>query len=228
MRFESALFYFKEVRDWVKIWIPGTTDTGDQGTIHSTVTNTNVTITANGKLGNCLYFNNKGVLIGSPSPLSNDTDDWTFACWMKVNAVHNGCLFSDRNSTNMNGITIFYYSNQWIIDDGARWQFTPTNTIAVNTWYHVCIVRKKGIGKYLYINGDLDSSTTTIGTPGNICVTNYAIGNSQSAPTTVTGNQFNGYLNDIRVYDRALSEQEIKKLSQGLILHLPLSRKGFG
>lgn len=137
-----------------------------------------MTIDANGKIGGCLKFNNTGNLIGKPGPLNNDTNDWTFACWMKVNSSHNGCLFSDRTEINTTGVSIFYYRSEWLVDDGVRWQFTPRTAISANTWYHVCVVRKKNVGKYLYINGILDSSTATTGTPTTISTQAFAIGNS--------------------------------------------------
>ena len=39
---------------------------------------------------------------------------------------------------------------------------------------------------------------------------------------------YNGCLNDVRIYDHALSPLEIKHIAQGLILHYPLNRGGFG
>ena len=36
------------------------------------------------------------------------------------------------------------------------------------------------------------------------------------------------YLNDFRIYDHCLSENEIKRLAQGLIVHYPLNRQGLG
>lgn len=208
----------------LRIWLPLTGNLNNNGLEDTTVTGTNVTVDANGKLGSCYSFNgSSSYLLGTQSSISNDTSDWSFCCWMKVNNAHNGCLFSCRNSINNNGIAIFYYNSQWIIDDGVRWQFTPTVTINSNKWYHVCVVRKKGVGKYLYIDGVLDSSTTTTGTPTNVCTTNFAIGNSQQTPTTVSANWLNGYLNDVRFYDHALSIKEIKELAKGLVVHYPLT-----
>ena len=213
----------------LKVWIQGTKDINDYGLSNTSITNSNVTLDSSGKLGSCLSFNGSSShLLGSPAPLTNNSNEWTFACWMKVNAVHNGCLLSERVGVNSTGITIFYYSSQWMIDDGTRWQFTPTTTIAVDTWYHVCIVRKKGVGKYLYINGVLDKSTTATGTPSTVSENYYSIGRSQNAENSPSDNKFNGYLNDIRIYDHALSAQEIKDISSGLMCHYPLSREGFG
>lgn len=166
--------------------------------------------------------------MGSPGPIDS-TSDWTFACWMKVNSSHYGCLFSQRAVESSAGIGIFYYKTQWIIDDGVRWRFTPITDIQPDTWYHICVVRKSGVGKYLYVNGTLDSSTDTTGNPTGINPDYFAIGNSQNSATTVnTSNQFSGFLNDVRVYDHALSAKEIHILAQGLVMHYQLNRESFG
>ena len=212
----------------LQVWLPLNGDINNQGLASVSITNSSATFNAGGIIGKCLFLNNTGYLMGSPSPLSNNTDSWTFTCWMRPATVHNGCLLSCRNGTATTGITIFYYSSKFLIDDGARWDITPNTTLTANKWYHICVVRKNGVGKYLYINGILDSSTTTTGTQSTVNASYFAIGNSQNAATTVSGNQFNGYLNDIRIYDHALSAREIKEISKGLVLHYPLSRGGFG
>lgn len=205
------------------IWLPLTKDLQTYGVQHSEVTATNATYNANGKLGGCYSFNGSAYLIGTHNCITNNIGDWSFACWMKLNATTVGqTLFSCRTNASEQGITVFYYGSQWLIDDGIRWSFTPTNTIAKDIWYHVCVVRKNGVGKYLYINGVLDKSTTTTGTPTIINSSLYAIGSSQNSSTTVSGNLLNGYLNDVRFYDHALSVAEIKDISKGLCLHYKL------
>jgi len=170
----------------LKLWIPGTKDIENKGLSGDvTLINHNVTLNNNGKIGNCLCFDATGeYLMGSPGPIDS-TFDWTFACWMKVNSSHYGCLFSQRAVESSAGIGIFYYKTQWIIDDGVRWRFTPITDIQPDTWYHICVVRKSGVGKYLYVNGTLDSSTDTTGNPTGINPDYFAIGNSQNSATTV-------------------------------------------
>lgn len=219
-----TLYLLKEVNIVsLQVWLPLTKDALNYGVHPSNVTVSNATQNTNGKLGGCYSFSNSAYLKGTQTVITNDTEEWTFACWMKLNATTTGqTLFSCRTAAAGTGITVFYYGSQWIIDDGARWQFTPTNTIATNTWYHICVVRKKGVGKYLYINGVLDKSTTTTGTPTIVNTTNYAIGVCHNSATTVSGNPLNGYLNDIRFYDHALSLTEIKELAKGLVCHYKL------
>ena len=204
----------------LRLFLPLNGNLNNQGLDDVTIIAANLSYSTNGKIGSCANFNNTGYIRVTPSPFSNSTNDWSFACWMNVNASHNGCLFSDRTGVNSTGITIFYCSSQWIMDDGARWQFTPKTTIQPNVWYHVCFVRKGGVGKYLYINGALDSSTTTsIGTQSGVSSDYCYFGQSGSS-------QFNGLLNDIRLYDHALSPLEVKRLSEGLIVHHPLTFPG--
>ena len=209
----------------LQVWLPLLGNLNNNGLSDVTVTNNGATVASDGKIGSCYSFDGDiSYLLGTHNFINNNTDDWSFCCWMKVNNVHTGCLFSCRNNVNYSGITIFYYGSQWIIDDGNRWQFTPTITIAANTWYHVCVVRKKGVGKFLYINGVLDGSTESVGTQTNVCPTHFSIGAcQQGSPTSISYNWYNGYLNDVRFYDNALSIKEIKEVSKGLIVHYPLN-----
>lgn len=207
----------------LKLWFPFTQNMLNYGESESNVvTNSNVTLNTNGKLGKCGSFNgSSSYLIGTHNFLSNNTSEWSFACWMKLNATTSGqTLFSCRTAENQNGFTIIYYGTTWIVDDGARWQ--PTASLSKDTWYHICVVYKKGVGKYIYINGTLDKTTTSTGTPTIVSATHYAIGATQKTATTPSGNFMNGYLNDVRFYDHAISQAEIKELSKGLAVHYKL------
>lgn len=87
-------------------------------------------------------------------------------------------------------------------------------------WCHVAITKDDDYVK-AYINGDLVRTT--------------ACSNFESSPQTLTGYfQFGNtstsvdpvYLQDWRLYDHVLSVNEIHKISQGLVLHYPLSMSG--
>ena len=109
-----------------------------------------------------------------------------------------------------------------LIDDGVRWTVTPM-TFSANVWYHLVITRSPA-GKKLYVNGELKSSTTTVGSTSAVNANGCLIGLAQSGTSLTAGNQgFIGDLNDVRIYDHCLSTLEIKEISQGLILHYKLN-----
>lgn len=82
--------------------------------------------------------------------------------------------------------------------------FYPTN----DTWYHVIAVRNRSIAKLLlYINGSLNNSNDEL-TETNLNSTNKLfIGSLDSSGSVVR--QFNGRVAVVRIYNRALSSQEV-------------------
>ena len=210
----------------LRVWLPLNGNLNNQGSSNSTISSVGPTVNDNGKIGKCYSFG--GYLLGTQNFLSNSTPNWSYCCWVKFNSLSSwNCLFSDRTAVGTGGMAIFF-SDTCAFDDGSRWQFTPKTTIATNTWFHLCFVRDSSKGKFLYINGVLDSSTTELGTPSIVSDTNFAIGASQQSSTSVSGNQLNGYLNDVRIYDHAISPKEIKEISKGLVLHWTCNNKGLG
>lgn len=208
----------------LQLWFPFTKDSLNRGSSNGDIVkHVNIDIVDGGKLGKCCFFDSDygTYMTREQDFLSNNTNDWTLACWIKLDSTRAGqTLFSCRTGVNSTGFTVIYYGTSWIVDDGVRWQ--PSASLSANTWYHVCIIRKKGIGKFIYINGVLDKETTTTGTPTTASSTHYSIGASQSTSSTVSGNYFGGYMNDFRFYDHAISLAEIRELSKGLVVHYKL------
>jgi hypothetical protein len=66
----------------------------------------------------------------------------------------------------------------------------------------------------LYVNGTLVSRMSTAYGGTNLGTKQFRLGSRFTS-----ANWFNGALNDVRIYDRALSKLEIKEISKGLILH---------
>jgi uncharacterized repeat protein (TIGR02543 family) len=80
---------------------------------------------------------------------------------------------------------------------------SPYNS-TINNWYHLAGIRE---GEYikLYVNGDLKDSTYI----GNIAVNN--VGRELLIAKINPGYNFNGLIDDVRIYNRALTQQEIKE-----------------
>ena len=82
---------------------------------------------------------------------------------------------------------------------------TSTTTITNGTWIHGCAVRDGGKFK-IYINGSLESSITNGNT--NDIGTLASIGRNRVTNDTY----YNGQLDDMRIYNRALSPAEVSTL----------------
>jgi hypothetical protein len=96
------------------------------------------------------------------------------------------------------------YNNAWILNDGV-------NNAPLNRWNFVCVVvdQASNVAKE-FVNGQLlqTVSTKNYSLPDLGTVTVTAIGRSYDTST----DHFVGEIDDVRLYDRALSEQEIGAL----------------
>ncbi len=123
-----------------------------------------------------------------------------------------------RHSTT-NGKLQFYMTTGDTDDD-----LDSNTTLYANTWYHVVAVRQGQI-QSLYINGELDASRLCDGAAidfnGDYDDDNVHIGRytADGIPQQYT----DGIFDDVRLYNGALSQQEIQQLylqgSQGLLAH---------
>ena len=103
-----------------------------------------------------------------------------------------------------NTLTLFYaYDN-----DNGRWR-ANANVIKYNQWQHVTVVyNTSSTNALFYINGE-SISVTTISTPTG----NFADDNGHVIGSRLSGSDaFDGQIDEVRVYNRALSADEIKRL----------------
>lgn len=92
-------------------------------------------------------------------------------------------------------------------------------TLSLNTWYHIAYVAN-GSSSILYLNG---VPIKTYNTVGNTSASHLTInGRYGSRPI------HNFYLNDLRIYDHALSAKEVEEIAKGLVLHYKLDNNGCG
>ncbi len=86
--------------------------------------------------------------------------------------------------------------------------FSSSET-TLNNWTSITILRKCN-KIYFYINGTLDNTADSpqIDLSGN----NLIFGSGESDWTTISEQRYKGVIDDIRIYDRALDNEEIKSL----------------
>lgn len=93
------------------------------------------------------------------------------------------------------------------IFDGSSRTLTSNISLGASTWAHIAITYN-GSDFKLFVNGALQNSVNT-GTP----ITYYSTPELVLGQATNTGSFFSGQINDVRMYNRALSEAEIADIS---------------
>jgi hypothetical protein len=93
------------------------------------------------------------------------------------------------------------------IYDGSSKVVTSSARISANTWTHIAI-SGNGSNLKLYINGTLDK---TIGS--GAAIANYSTPELILGQATQTGTYFRGQINNVRMYNRVLSDNEVAQLS---------------
>lgn len=217
----------------LQVWLPLNGSLENKGLATLTSSGT-ATYKTGGKLGaNCFNLNSRVTF--TCSSLANKKI-FSIAFWAKVNEDSNLSInwvdvigFTDISSSGTSGQLRWetcYGSgleNRGISGhDNATFAITPytatsgTYPVTVkNVWEHrVFTVSATKCSEY--INGELKATYEVNG--GHLNGT-FWIGQDDV---------INGELQDVRIYDHCLSEKEIKQLSQGLVLHLPLNNNGLG
>lgn len=214
----------------LQVWLPLTGHLNNQGLSDVTVTNNGATVDNNGKIGKCYSFSRSSTQYIKETEYANLGDTFTIALWLNCTTIssNSGIILCSRSAV-YSGIMIWQTNGQLFIDPAAasyslstRWD---TNfSFSSNTWYHLTVIRTPDTISY-YINGEFKQSKNIAYADG--------YGNTLSIGCRNTNGDtyadyFVGKMNDIRIYDHALSAKEVKELSKGLVLHYPLSRNGLG
>ena len=218
----------------LKVWLPLNGSLENKGLDDITVTNNGATIDNNGKIGKCYSFGtgNSYIVIDS-TPLKTFTE-FSFACWVKIISwnTNYSTIFAAKNSTSTSWNNLIFSLLRsggnpnlcFNISNGTSYTATNcyTGVLSLNTWYHIVCTYEEGKIK-LYQDGNIVNTYNTTVIPNFDSIANLWIGKSNENTY-----QSNNLLNDVRIYDHALSPMEVKQISQGLILHYPLNRNGWG
>ena len=211
----------------LQVWLPLNGNVNNQGLLNNEPTVTTGSSYDNGKIGKCLNNNGSAyVNINSDIVINGE---FTIALWVKMNSMDTAWarvfgfrknnnsylgLCNDNNQTKL-GFHIYDEVNGERKSIMDSYIFSPT----INKWEHIAITYCDGVCN-CYFNGTLLRSYNL----------EYTLNNTYSDNTLFSNysgnNKNNCCINDFRFYDHALSPLEIKKLSQGLVAHWPLSMPG--
>ena len=221
----------------LQVWLPLTRDLRNQGLGSvQTTNNTNFILKSGGKLGIlCLDLSNT-VRLYSPNLVNLKT--FSFAFWYRPETSESTINWNDVIGFNDSKGGLFRletsYSNSYMLSMHNNTQYGIIQNVASSygstlllsstsysrdIWYHIAVTVEEDDNVKAYVNGELKCIVAR--SDGSI--TGYfnlgELGGS---------NKEDGSLNDLRIYDHCLSPMEVKQLSQGLVLHYPLNRQGWG
>ena len=215
----------------LRVWLPLNKDLRQQGLANISMINHNTTLNTNGKLGSCYYFNGNQQWIQFDSVLGNFyNNDWSIACWLKPTDSTRGVIISEYNGSGASNVAIELSADRVV---RLYWNGTPdiyfstAGALPLNVWTHL-VMTKKGREIKVYFDGNLKQTytyTSDFSTRTSACQPRIGDDYRGDSANTVS---YQGYINDFRMYDHCLSEQEVKKLAQGLIVHYLLNRNGLG
>ena len=182
---------------------------GNNGTI------TNGPSRVAGKVGQALNFDGSDDYVRRATLSGTPQSTMTISAWIKTGGTSLAYIVQNNRSPTS-------YQNEFIFMMGADgtitfWDYATsaygfattqysTRTVNNNTWKHVAFVKNGTSGRY-YIDGVADASPTaaadvTYGSNDFVIGKNYRDNNAF----------FNGLIDEVRVYNRALSPDEVKRL----------------
>ena len=202
----------------LRIWLPLNNSYENRGIDGSPVTTGGVFETP-GKLS--AYCWRSSARISVPYTYGS-TERLSVCMWVKPNSASawTSVFGWGNTSTRANRIEVsatggseyrFFGSNDCLVANNAVATTDMTNAV----WHHFAMVAD-GTNVKFYLDGALSKTLTQksqVSATFDGTNTFYFGGYSDT---------FNGYYNDVRVYDHALSQKEVTELAKGMMLHLPM------
>jgi len=194
-----------------------------------------------GIIGGALEFDgvDDNVDCGNPPILDFGTGDWTLSAWMNATVAPSGDVTivgkgGDHTSEALPGVRyqVMLDSSNYIhlVVDNDIDKYDPGGDIQVidGQWHHVVMMRRNGTELRLYVDGVEDVGVTNHGEstiPADYDLSGTSKFNAyigaithaeNSTPDTVVLEKlFLGMIDDVRIYDLALSEAEVVALASG-------------
>lgn len=139
-------------------------------------------------------------------------NSYTYTLWLRADTTTSGeFAFSLGGNGDQNlRFTTGNKLNAMSYNDSATLQ-TKTGDASIQTgaWYHVTVVRDAAASELrLYLNGQLDGAAASVSGNARYNSNNVAIGRRLNTGSTY----FEGQIDDVRIYNRALSAEEIAAL----------------
>lgn len=154
--------------------------------------------------------------------LPYNVSQFTVSAWVNANALSGGGTIFYKDATNGEAILGNYnleggtMVSKWVAtikgNDAGWYSAVPAATAVTGQWYHLAMVYRKGDSLKLYVNGALAATRSLAGLTGLYVQSGFI---SSIGCYNNSGLYFNGKIDDVRWYNRAISPAEIATLALG-------------
>ncbi|MBM3238959.1 LamG domain-containing protein [Candidatus Poribacteria bacterium] len=172
----------------------------------------------NGKFDQALYFDGKSYVAVMPGEEVSIGQETTWAMWFETDVEGQGAHLAT-----LHGTMVLYFSGGaisaqiWTNPGAALWNPVNSNVFAKGgEWYHVAATWSEKSGKLtIYVNGAEKNSATAVGKVSFKSSRQLAIGGNDQITYPGT-NLFDGIIDEFRIYNRALSKDEVREIMSAL------------
>jgi len=206
------------------------TNLGSGGMAMNGILNGNATVTGGGRYGSALSLDGASNLEidNRVTPLDCNVTgaSWTYALWIKTGTA-GGVFGYQGDGTWSSGATTFYLNSNGTsagtkaggVRYGDGW-LTGTTALNNNTWHFVAITVSGGT-KTIYVDGAVNAKTGTTGwtTAAMTYANQFLIGDTPD--TSDGGVSFSGLIDEVYLFNRALSQTEVANLMANQKVDLP-------
>ena len=168
------------------------------------------TWTSDGKIGGAYSFDGVDDFINLGSTaIINKTITYTILAWIKT--TNDGTIYSEQGY-GTNSVTLYFGSNTFQVGS-IGWKITPwVGNVKDGNWHFLVAIFSTDNGHKLYLDGNLDNENTNTDTPP--FTSNPRIGAFHAGDLGTPVSFFNGIIDEVAIYNRALSASEIQQLYQ--------------
>jgi len=164
-----------------------------------------------GKIDGALSFDGVDDYVDcGTGPAITGTGTFTSSAWVKTDIAKGHSILVQRSTSSWNGsygVSILPDGSVQfhIYDGGPGFIFQSEATVNDGLWHHIVAVRTSSTDGEIYIDGSLAGSGS--GPARSLNNVPVWIGRAFTVPA-----YFNGLIDDVRIYDTALSAEEIRQL----------------
>lgn len=221
----------------LQVWLPFNKDNRNVGLANINVTENGITrfVSEGYTSGKCVKFGTEIGFYQINSNFAKHTTEMSvsffvnFTSFLSENATVFG-FFSKKDSAKWEDYIFGFLRNGeeryfcfCVSDTLSSTEYRCyTNKLSLDTWYHFVLTYKNGIMK-IYQDGVLTSTYTTPIEPNFSSIDRLLIGNAPDIHY-----QTDIKMNDFRVYDHCITEEDVKRIYNCKIMDIVATRRGHG